>query len=59
MPTSTTPTRQPLSADRVLDAAVRLADRSGMESFTCLLYTTDAADDTQFVEDWGGGAECI
>ena len=34
MPTSTTPTRQPLSADRVLDAAVRRADRSGMESFT-------------------------
>jgi AcrR family transcriptional regulator len=31
---TTTPTRVPLTAERVLDAAMRLADRSGMESFT-------------------------
>jgi len=32
--TSTTPSRPPLSAERVLDAAVRLADRTGIEAFT-------------------------
>ncbi|MGA7688718.1 MAG: TetR/AcrR family transcriptional regulator C-terminal domain-containing protein [Jiangellales bacterium] len=34
MTTSTTPTRPPLSAERVLDAAVRIADRRGIEAFT-------------------------
>jgi AcrR family transcriptional regulator len=31
---TTTPTRPPLSAERVLDAAVRIADQRGIEAFT-------------------------
>ena len=37
--------RQPLSRERIVDTAIALVDAEGLDALTCLLYTSDAADE--------------